>query len=207
MPSAGSNPRASRQRIPAAERRDALIEAAVHEFAHGGLHGTPVDRIARRVGVAQPYVFSLFPSKRELFLAAVERGFDRVCATFTRAAEAFDPATAEPDTDVLTAMGRAYVELLGADRDALMLQHHAYAACGDEMIRDRVRAAYARLVRNVQRLSGADPDRIDEFIRYGMWLSVAAAMGVADLSATSDWIRAEIERAQGIAAGALGAGA
>ena len=65
-----------RQRVPAAERRDALIEAAVHEFAHGGLHGTPVDRIARRVGVAQPYVFSLFASKRELFLAAVERGFE-----------------------------------------------------------------------------------------------------------------------------------
>ena len=51
-----------RQRVPAPERRDALIEAAVHEFAHGGLHGTPVDRIARRVGVAQPYVFSLFGS-------------------------------------------------------------------------------------------------------------------------------------------------
>ena len=67
----------SRQRVPAAERRDALIEAAVHEFAHGGLHGTPVDRIARNVGVAQPYVFSLFGSKRELFLAAVERCFSR----------------------------------------------------------------------------------------------------------------------------------
>ena len=54
---------------PAAERREALIDAAVHEFAHGGIHGTPVDRIARRVGVAQPYVFSLFASEQELFLA------------------------------------------------------------------------------------------------------------------------------------------
>src|ERR1700745_4157277 len=89
----------TRQRVPAAERRDALIEAAVHEFAHGGLHGTPVDRIARRVGVAQPYVFSLFPSKRDLFLAAVERGFEQTMATFTRVAEEFDPFTAEPDTD------------------------------------------------------------------------------------------------------------
>ena len=66
----GTHPR---QRVPASERRDALIEAAVHEFALGGLYGTPVDRIARRVGVAQPYVFSLFGSKKELFLAAVER--------------------------------------------------------------------------------------------------------------------------------------
>src|SRR5207245_1780954 len=104
-----------RQRVPAAERRDALVEAAVHEFAHGGLHGTPVDRIARRVGVAQPYVFSLFASKRELFLAAVERGFDQVADAFTRAAAEFDPAVALPDTDVLTAMGNAYVQLLESD--------------------------------------------------------------------------------------------
>ena len=55
----------------------------MHEFAHGGLHGTPVDRIARRVGVAQPYVFSLFANKRELFLAAVERGFELIAETFT----------------------------------------------------------------------------------------------------------------------------
>src|SRR5258708_13522684 len=85
-----------RQRVPAAERRAALIEAAVHEFAHGGLHGTPVDRIARRVGVAQPYVFSLFPSKRDLFLAAVERGFELTAQTFTRPAAHFDPETAPP---------------------------------------------------------------------------------------------------------------
>jgi AcrR family transcriptional regulator len=183
--------RAERQRVPASERRDALVEAAVHEFARGGLHGTPVDRIARRVGVAQPYVFSLFGSKRELFLAAVERGFDRVRERFEAAAAEFDPARALPDTDVLTAMGNAYVELLSSERDYLMLQLQSYAACDDEVIRDRVRAWYARLVANVQRISGAEPERIDDFFRYGMWLNVAAAMGVEDLSVGCDWLRAE----------------
>jgi AcrR family transcriptional regulator len=183
--------RAPRQRVPASERRDALIEAAVHEFAHGGLHGTPVDRIARRVGVAQPYVFSLFGSKRELFLAAVERGFELVAETFTKAAAEFDPATAPPDTDVLEAMGTAYVELLGSHRDYLMLQHQAYAACDDQLIRDRVRGWYAGLVTHVEQLSQAEPERIDEFFRYGMWLNVAAAMGVEDLSAGCEWMRAE----------------
>jgi AcrR family transcriptional regulator len=180
-----------RQRVPAAERRDALIEAAVHEFARTGLHGTPVDRIARAVGVAQPYVFSLFPNKRELFIAAVQRGFELTAATFTRAAEEFDPELAEPDTDVLVAMGQAYVALLASHRDYLMLQHQSYAACDDEVIRDRVRSSYAAIVAHVQRLSGADSDRIDEFFRYGMWLNVAAAMGVEDLSAGCDWMRAE----------------
>jgi AcrR family transcriptional regulator len=183
--------KSARQRVPASERRDALIDAAVHEFAHGGLHGTPVDRIARRVGVAQPYVFSLFGSKRELFLAAVDRCFDRVAETFTRAAEEFDPAIAEPDADVLKAMGKEYVELLVSHRDYLMLQHQAYAACDDPEIRERVRAAYARLVVHVEGLSDADQERLDDFFRYGMWLNVAAAMGVEDLSVGCEWIRAE----------------
>jgi AcrR family transcriptional regulator len=207
MPTTEAKTSSPRQRVPASERRDALIEAAVHEFARGGLHGTPVDRIARRVGVAQPYVFSLFGSKRDLFLAAVERGFERTAATFTRAAAEFDPSTAPPDVDVLRAMGFAYVELLGSDRDYLMLQHQSYAACDDEVIRARVRALYAGLVAHVERLSEADAERIDEFFRYGMWLNVAAAMGVEDLSAGCDWVQAEnagIDASQ--AAGGTGAG-
>jgi AcrR family transcriptional regulator len=182
-----------RQRVPASERRDALIDAAVHEFAHGGLHGTPVDRIARRVGVAQPYVFSLFGSKKELFLAAVERGFELVADTFTKAAAEFDPAIALPDTGVKEAMGHAYTEMMASERDYLMLQLHAYAACDDEEIRERVRAAYARLVAHVETLWQASPDEIDEFFRYGMWLNVAAALGVEDLSAGCEWMLAEAE--------------
>jgi AcrR family transcriptional regulator len=188
-----STAKSPRTRVPASERRDALIEAAVHEFAHSGLHGTPVDRVARRVGVAQPYVFSLFGSKKELFLAAVERCFDRVAELFTRAAAEFDPAVFEPGADVLHAMGQAYRELLESNRDYLMLQHQAYAACDDKEIRDRVRSLYARLVAHVEELAGeqVDPERIDEFFRYGMWMNVAAAMGVEDLSAGCEWVRAE----------------
>jgi AcrR family transcriptional regulator len=180
-----------RQRVPASERRDALIDAAVHEFAHSGLHGTPVDKIARRVGVAQPYVFSLFGSKLELFLAAVERCFEVVAELFSRAAAEFDPATAAPDVDVLDAMGGAYIEMLGTQREHLMLQLQAYAACGDEEVRERVRSAYARLVAHVEHVSGANPERVDEFFRYGMWLNVAAALGVEDLSAGCAWMQAE----------------
>ncbi len=173
-----------------------MIEAAVHEFATGGLHGTPVDRIARRVGVAQPYVFSLFANKRELFLAAVERGFELIAETFTNAAAQFDADSAPPDTDVLRLMGMAYIELLSSDRDYLLLQHQAYAACDDKLIRDRVRTRYAQLVAHVERLSAAEPERIDDFFRRGMWLNVAAAMGVEDLSAGCEWVLAEQRTSQ-----------
>jgi AcrR family transcriptional regulator len=182
-----------RRRVPAAERREELIEAAVHEFAHGGLHGTAVDRIARRVGVAQPYVFSLFPTKRELFLAALERSFERVADTFRRGAaeyrEGRAPAGCE---DVLEAMGLAYKDLLLSDSDYLMLQHQSYAACSDEVVRTRVRHRYAELVELARELSEAEPERLDDFFRHGMTLNVAAALGVEDLSAGCAWVQAEL---------------
>jgi AcrR family transcriptional regulator len=182
-----------RRRVPAAERREALIAAAVHEFAGGGLHGTPVDRIARRVGVAQPYVFSLFAGKRELFVAAVDHCFDRFAGTFAHAASEFKAGRAPEDCeDVLMAMGRAYRDLLATDRDYLMLQHQAYAACDDAIVRGRVRRRYAELVAFVGELSGADPERLDDFFRHGMALNVAAAMDVAELSAGCSWVQEEL---------------
>jgi len=182
-----------RRRVPAAERREELISAAVHEFAHGGLHGTPVERIARRVGVAQPYVFSLFPSKRDLFLAALERGFERVADAFRRAAADYAEGRAPAECeDALDAMGFAYKGLLSSDRDYLMLQHQSYAACDDELVRACVRRRYAELVRLAQELSGADSERIDDFFRHGMALNVAAALGVEDLSAGCAWVAEEL---------------
>jgi AcrR family transcriptional regulator len=186
-----------RRRVPAAERRAELIGAAVHEFASGGLHGTPVERIARRVGVAQPYVFSLFAGKRELFLAAVQRCFGRLAQTFAEAAEDYRAGRLPGDCeDALMAMGRAYKQLLLTDRDYLMLQHQAYAACEDEVVRACVRRGYAELVALAQELSGAESERIDDFFRHGMALNVAAAMGVGELSADCSWVRDELAARQ-----------
>ncbi len=183
----------ARRRVPAAERREELIGAAVHEFAHGGLHGTTVESIARRVGVAQPYVFTLFPNKRELFLAALERSFERVADTFRSAALEYAEGRAPADCeDALEAMGGAYKELLANDRDYLMLQHQSYAACDDEIVRARVRHCYAELVELARALSGGEPERLDDFFRHGMALNVAAALGVEDLSSGCAWVRDEL---------------
>jgi len=188
--------RRPRRRVPAEERREQLIEAAVVEFARGGLHGTAVADVARRVGVAQPYVFALFPTKRDLFLAAAERGFERAANVFREAAAAFERGAAPADCeDVLSAMGRAYDELLERDRDCLMLQHQTYAACGEEEIRGPVRRRYAEMVELVRELSGAPAEELDDFFRHGMACNVAAAMGVENLSTEAPWVAAELSRA------------
>jgi AcrR family transcriptional regulator len=188
-----SAPEPARRRVPAAERRESLISAAVHEFAHGGLHGTPVERIARRVGVAQPYVFSLFSSKRDLFIAALDRSFERLADTFRSAASEFHEGKGPPDCeDALQAMGRAYKELLVSDRDYLMLQHQCYAACEDDVVRASARRRFAEMVELVGELSGAESERLDDFFRHGMALNVAAALGVEDLSIGCPWVQAEL---------------
>jgi AcrR family transcriptional regulator len=179
----------ARKRVPASERRDALIDAAIHEFAHGGLHGTPVDRIARRVGVAQPYVFSLFASKKELFLDAVDRAFQVMADVFTRAADEFDPAIAVPEADPSWALSNAYLDLLDEDRDILLLQHQAYAACDEEDVRARVKVAYDALAQHVKDLTGVDDEGLDEFFRYGMWINVRAAMGELEPCKRREWRR------------------
>lgn len=182
-----------RRRVPAAERREELIVAAVHEFAKGGLHGTPVDRIARRVGVAQPYVFSLFASKRELFVAAIARSFEQLAQTFRSAAADYAAGRAPGEcADALEAMGLAYRQLLVEDRDYLMLQHQSYAACDDDVVRRHVRRCYAQLVELVGELSGAEAEELDDFLRHGMALNVAAALGVEDLSVGCAWVVAEL---------------
>jgi AcrR family transcriptional regulator len=184
-----------RQRVPAAQRRRALVQAAVQEFARGGLHGTPVERIAKRVGVAQPYVFALFGSKRELFIAAVDEGFERVARTFRAAAAEYEAGNGpEGCEDVLMAMGAAYKKLLASDRDCLMLQQQSYAACDDEVVRARVRQRFAMLVSLAKELSGAQDERLDQFLARGMALNVAAAMGVADLSPDSPWVCEELSK-------------
>src|SRR5580693_6075808 len=77
---------AGRQRMPAAERRELVLEAAMADFAVGGLAGTSTEDVARRAGISQPYLFRLFPTKKALFVALVERCFQRVRDTFTDAA-------------------------------------------------------------------------------------------------------------------------
>src|SRR3954466_1706543 len=99
-----------RVRKSADERREEILAVAVRHFAIGGLHGTSTEAIAREAGISQPYLFRLFRTKRELFLACVDRADGRV-------SEAFRRAVAESgDADLLKAMGRAYIDELLPDR-------------------------------------------------------------------------------------------
>jgi AcrR family transcriptional regulator len=161
--------RETRQRMPAAERRELVLEAAVAEFAARGLAGTSTEDVARRAGISQPYLFRLFPTKKALFLALVERCFERVQETFVRAA---GDLTGD---EALAAMADSYTRLLD-DRTLLLLQMQIYAACSDAEIRDSTRVAYKRLWELTERITGLPFQTVVDFFAVGMLMNVAAAM-------------------------------
>ena len=171
----------SRSRQTADARREALVAAAVKHFARTGLHGTAVSAITDEVGITQPYAFSLFGTKKGLFLAAVEHGFDHLEATFRAAADA------APDGERMSAMGESYSALL-QDRDWLLLQQQGYAACGDDEVRTVVRRRYAQLYALVRELSDADPAALTRFFAAGMLMNVAAAMDLPELFEDEGWL-------------------
>src|SRR3954454_13482002 len=157
-------------RMSAEDRRADVLRVAVAEFAKHGFEGTSTEDVARAAGISQPYLFKMFPTKKALFLALVQHGFTRVRQAFT------DAVGDRTGDEALEAMGEAYGELL-RDRDELMLQLQAYAACDDPEIGMVTRREFGRLWRDVSRHSGVDEDRLQQFFSMGMLLNVMAAEG------------------------------
>ena len=73
-------------RQTAAERRVAVLDAATTEFAAKGLHGASTEDIARAAGISQPYLFRLFGTKKELYLATSQRAIEHLYQVFADAA-------------------------------------------------------------------------------------------------------------------------
>jgi AcrR family transcriptional regulator len=158
-------------RKSAEERREEIVEIAFRHFGEGGYNGTSTEAIAREAGISQPYLFRLFRTKRELFLACLDRCFGQIIGVFRDAAA--NPGEEEP----LHAMGHAYEARLLPDRHALLFQMQAYAV-SDPEIRANVREGYQALVRTVAELAGVEQDDTWEFFATGMMLSVMAMLGV-----------------------------
>ncbi len=156
--------------MSAAQRREMVLKAAQIEFGANGLQGASTEAIARRVGVSQPYLFRLFPSKKAIFLATIERCHEQLEAMFETAGAGL---TGE---EALAAIGRAYNELLD-NRTMLQMQLQMWStACQDAEVREATRRGLSRLWLQVERISGADQMRIMQFFASGMLLNVFAAL-------------------------------
>jgi len=93
-------------RLPAAERRQALIETAIRVFSDGSYRGTTTAEIARAAGVSEPILYRHFASKRDLYLAALDH-------VWTRMRDQWEQALAETANvrEAIEAIGRSHVSV------------------------------------------------------------------------------------------------
>ncbi len=165
------------RRKSADERRDEILAIAIEHFAIGGYRGTSTDAIAREAGISQAYLFRLFRTKQELFLACDARACETVLETFRRA------ASGAPPGEKLAAMGRAYTDELLPDRHAVLMMMQGFAAAGsDPDIRATVRQTFRDMAMEVAELGGVAAGDVWAFFANGMLLNIVAALGLQDMA-------------------------
>lgn len=167
----------AQSRRSAEERREQVLEAAIREFAEAGYAAASTAAIAKRAGISQPYIYALFPSKQDLFLAVHDRVQGRIRATFRDAVRG-----AQSPEDALERMGMTYPELI-SDRFSLLCQLQAYAAAGDPEIKRHVARGFKTLAEDVARWSGATPAEVAQFFAGGMLANVTTILELPEICA------------------------
>jgi AcrR family transcriptional regulator len=173
-------------RLPAAERKAAVVETACRIFARGSYRGCTTAQIARELGVTEPVLYRHFASKRELYLACLDEVWGQV-------RELWEKALAdEPDpSNWIKAIGKAYLEARAAARIVLVdlwIQALTEAADDPEIrraLRDQVREVHdfvADVIRRGQEQGGILPSRDAEaeawiFISLGLLSTIDHRLG------------------------------
>ncbi|GGL92573.1 TetR/AcrR family transcriptional regulator [Nakamurella endophytica] len=151
-------------RIPAEQRREQILDAAIEQFGLSGYAGTTTDQVARAAGISQPYVVRMFGSKERLYVAAVERARDAVLDAFRAVLAA--PA-AEPDGHLMARLGAAYIDLV-QDRGILRMLMQGFLGGADPVVGPVARAGFLEIYRMLRDEAGlAAADAVD-FLAHGM---------------------------------------
>ncbi|MFH5879913.1 TetR/AcrR family transcriptional regulator [Arthrobacter sp. NA-172] len=150
-PQKGSGSQATSERIPAAQRRELILEAATGVFAERGYAGSTTDQVAKAAGISQPYVVRMFGTKETLFLEALDRAQDKLLRAFRSVIAAYDagdlaeelhqldPAQGNGRPEQLKQlMAIAYADLV-EDRGILMMLMQAFVAGHEPAIGARAR--------------------------------------------------------------------
>jgi len=156
-------------RLTAEERREAVLEAASAEFAAHGYERTSTEKIARRVGISQPYIFRLFGTKRNLFEATVRRCLIETLEVLERA------AAGTSGDEALEAIAAAYAELRH-ERGRSIGRLQSSGACDNPESREIMREGYGKLVAFVERVSGLPPDQVADFLGRALLIDLITAL-------------------------------
>jgi TetR/AcrR family transcriptional regulator len=152
-----------RTRLPAKERRTAVVETACRVFAKSSYRGSTTAQIARETGVTEPVLYRHFASKRELYLACLAAAWDQLRLLWDKALER------EEDPGMwLATLGQTYLQGRAADRIILIdLWIQALTEAADDLeirrgLREQVREVHgfvADVIRRAQTAGGIVPER------------------------------------------------
>jgi TetR/AcrR family fatty acid metabolism transcriptional regulator len=99
-------------RPPIADKREAILRAAIGVFAHNGYFNSKVADIAREAGVADGTVYLYFKSKEEILHSIFDRSVEEAIAEARKQLELIsDPK------EKLLRIALLHLERLGSDRD------------------------------------------------------------------------------------------
>jgi len=169
-------------RLPAAERRRAIVEAALRVFSEGSYSGATTAQIAREACVSEPILYRHFASKRDLYFACLNEAWSRIRARIEEKIEELGPA------EGWRAMGPATMRELKVVLPSLWMQ--AITEAGeDPEIRRHVRRHmrevhdfFADVLQGAQEQGGIHPDRNPDteawiFVAGSLLVSVAHRLG------------------------------
>lgn len=182
MSSAPADPR---KLSTANERRGTVLQAAVSAFAARGYYGTSTAEVAQAAGISQAYLFRLFVDKQTLFVAVIDHCAARLRESMSEGAIA--EARASEPAALLGILRSAYTRLIEADRDLLRVLMHANCAASEPVIRDAIRACYAKQVEYVRSATGAADAPIRDFFAESLLANVLVAIGADEVDAP--WTR------------------
>jgi AcrR family transcriptional regulator len=114
--------------MPAAERRAAILSAAIHVFVERSYGGATTAEIAREADCNEALIFRHFGSKLDLFVATLERATVLICE------EAEESAGTETGLSQLRALAHAKARGGGRYRDLGRLRFVAAAEARDPVI-------------------------------------------------------------------------
>ncbi len=80
----------TRRRLSAADRRTAILAAALEVFSERGFHGASLEDVAARDGISKALIYEHFDSKRELELALLETHVHELLGRVTAAITSAD---------------------------------------------------------------------------------------------------------------------
>jgi AcrR family transcriptional regulator len=173
---------AASTRLPAAERRQALVDAALRVFSEGSYAGATTAQIAREAGVSEPILYRHFASKRDLYFACLDEAWRGIR---TRLVEEIDARGAR---DGWQAIGPATMREMKVLLPSLWMQAITEAGEDAEIrryVRGHMREVhdfFADVLEKVQQEGGIHADRnVDAeawiFVAGSLLVSVADRLG------------------------------